>query len=152
VLTAPLRRAVAIAVAGSAALAVLAAGSPAQAAAPPEIRAAEQAQLRAIGVTAAWHVTRGSGVTVGVLDSGVDPTVPDLAGSVTVGPDYTQGADPPGYQPPHLHGTYVASLIAGHGSGPGDTAGVIGVAPAARILSVRVILDDQELQRQVRLR
>ena len=143
-LTAPLRRAVAIAVAGSAALAVLAAGSPAQAAAPPEIRAAEQAQLRAIGVTAAWHVTRGSGVTVGVLDSGVDPTVPDLAGSVTVGPDYTQGADPPGYQPPHLHGTYVASLIAGHGSGPGDTAGVIGVAPAARILSVRVILDDQE--------
>jgi type VII secretion-associated serine protease mycosin len=135
---------VAIAVAGSAALAVLAAGSPAQAAAPPGIRAAEQAQLRAIGVTAAWHVTRGSGVTVGVLDSGVDPTVPDLAGSVTVGPDYTQGADPPGYQPPHLHGTYVASLIAGHGSGPGDTAGVIGVAPAARILSVRVILDDQE--------
>ena len=143
-LTAPLRRAVAIAVAGSAALAVLAAGSAAQAAAPPEVRAAEQAQLRAIGVTAAWQVTRGSGVTVGVLDSGVDPTVPDLAGSVTVGPDYTQGADPPGYQPPHLHGTYIASLIAGHGSGPGDTAGVIGVAPAARILSVRVILDDQE--------
>ncbi len=143
-LTAPLRRAVAIGVAGSAALAVLATGSAAQAAAPPEIRAAEQAQLRAIGVTAAWQVTRGSGVTVGVLDSGVDPTVPDLAGSVTVGADYTQGADPPGYQPPHLHGTYVASLIAGHGSGPGDTAGVVGVAPAARILSVRVILDDQE--------
>jgi type VII secretion-associated serine protease mycosin len=144
VLTAPLRRAVAIAAAGSAALAVLAAGSAAQAAAPPQIRAAEQAQLRAIGVTAAWQVTRGSGVTVGVLDSGVDPTVADLAGSVTVGADYTQGADPPGYQPPHLHGTYIASLIAGHGSGPGDTAGVIGVAPAARILSVRVILDDQE--------
>jgi type VII secretion-associated serine protease mycosin len=144
VLTAPLRRAAAIAVAGLAGLAVLAAGSPAQAAAPPEIRAAEQPQLRAISVTAAWQVTRGSGVTVGVVDSGVDPTVPDLAGSVTVGPDYTKGADPPGYQPPHLHGTYVASLIAGHGSGPGDTAGVIGVAPAARILSVRVILDDQE--------
>ncbi len=143
-LTAPLRRAVAIAVAGSAALAVLATGSPARAVAPPEVRAAEQAQLRAIGVTAALQVTRGSGVTIGVLDSGVDPTVPDLAGSVTVGPDYARGADPPGYQPPHLHGTYIASLIAGHGSGPGDTAGVIGVAPAARILSVRVILDDQE--------
>jgi subtilisin family serine protease len=83
-------------------------------------------------------------VTVAVLDTGVDPTIPDLTGSVTTGPDYTLGADPPGYQPPHLHGTYIASLIAGHGSGPGRSGGVIGVAPDARILSVRVILDDQE--------
>ena len=83
-------------------------------------------------------------MTVGVLDSGADPTAPDLVGSVTVGPDYTRGADPPGYQPPHLHGTYIASLIAGHGSGPGDAGGIIGVAPAAAILSVRVIPDDQE--------
>jgi len=110
----------------------------------PGVRSAEQAQLRAVGVAAAWRVTRGSGVTVGVLDSGADPTVPDLTGSVTVGPDYTRGADPPGYQPPHLHGTYIASLIAGHGSGPGDGSGVIGVAPAASIVSVRVILDDEE--------
>ena len=110
----------------------------------PGVRSAEQAQLRAVGVTAAWPVTRGSGVTVGVLDSGADATVPDLTGSVSVGPDYTAGADPAGYQPPHLHGTYIASLIAGHGSGPGDADGVIGVAPAARVLSVRVILDDQE--------
>ena len=111
---------------------------------PPEIRPTERAQLAAIGVTAAWRITRGNGVTVGVLDSGADPTAPDLAGSVTVGPDYTQGADPPGYQPPHLHGTYIASLIAGHGSGPADAGGIIGVAPAATILSVRVIPDDQE--------
>ncbi len=111
---------------------------------PPEVRSTEQAQLAAIGLTAAWRVTRGSGVTVGVLDSGADPAAPDLTGSVTVGADYTKGADPPGYQPPHLHGTYIASLIAGHGSGPGDAGGIIGVAPAAAILSVRVIPDDQE--------
>jgi type VII secretion-associated serine protease mycosin len=110
----------------------------------PGVRSAEQAQLRAVGVAAAWSVTRGSGVTVGVLDSGVDATVPDLTGSVTVGPDYTAGADPPGYKPPHLHGTYIASLIAGHGSGPGDADGVIGFAPAATVLAIRVILDDQE--------
>ena len=144
-----------------AALPVLAAGVPVHAAAAarsirtvsavlraadvaPGVRSAEQAQLRAVGATAAWRVTRGSGVTVGVLDSGADATVPDLTGSVTVGPDYTAGADPAGYQPPHLHGTYIASLIAGHGSGPGHADGVIGVAPAAAILSVRVILDDQE--------
>ena len=110
----------------------------------PNIRAAEQPQLSAVGAPAAWPQTRGQGVTVAVLDTGVDASVPDLAGTVTAGPDETLGADPAGYQPPHLHGTYIASLIAGHGSGAWPLAGVIGIAPAATILSVRVILDDSE--------
>jgi type VII secretion-associated serine protease mycosin len=108
------------------------------------IRSAEQPQLAAISAPAAWAVTRGSGVTVAVLDTGVDASVPDLAGSVTVGPDETLGVDPRGYHPPYQHGTYIASLIAGHGSGAGRQSGVIGIAPAAAILSVRVILDDSE--------
>ncbi len=106
---------------------------------PDELKALDQIQA-----PTAWQSTRGTGVTVAVLDTGVDATAPDLAGSVRAGPDYTAGADPPGFQPPHEHGTYIASLIAGHGSGPGDALGVIGVAPRARILSVRVILDDGE--------
>jgi type VII secretion-associated serine protease mycosin len=109
-----------------------------------QARSAELPQLRALDVPAAWKASTGHGVTIGVLDTGVDHGVPDLSGSVTFGPDFTKGADPPGYQPPHLHGTYIASLIAGHGSGPGHAEGVIGVAPAAKVLSVRVILDDQE--------
>jgi type VII secretion-associated serine protease mycosin len=109
-----------------------------------QVRAAEQAQLKSIDAPAAWRVSRGGGVTVGVLDTGVDVSAADLSGSVSTGPDYTQGADPPGYHPPHLHGTFIASLIAGHGSGPGRAGGIIGVAPAARVLSVRVILDDSE--------
>lgn len=114
------------------------------------VLAAEKAPrygLRALavpGTAAAWRTTRGQGVIVGVLDAGVDSRVPDLRGSVITGPDYTRGANPPGYRPPHWHGTFIASLIAGHGSGPGLASGVIGVAPAARILSVRVILDDDE--------
>ena len=108
------------------------------------IRSAEQPQLGVVHAAAAWPVTRGSGVTVAVLDTGVDASAPDLAGSVIAGPDETLGADPPGYQPPHLHGTYIASLIAGHGSGTGRRSGVIGIAPAATILSVRVILDETE--------
>jgi subtilisin family serine protease len=111
-----------------------------------QARAVALAQLAEIGVPAAWPSGRGrgQGVTVAVLDTGVDPAVPDLAGSVRTGPDYTVGVNPRGYRPPHWHGTYIASLIAGHGSGPGGASGIIGVAPAARILSVRVILDDQE--------
>ncbi|HEX3751813.1 MAG TPA: S8 family serine peptidase, partial [Streptosporangiaceae bacterium] len=69
--------------------------------------------------TAANPARPGGGVTVAVLDTGVDASVPDLAGSVTVGPNEVPGVDPPGYQPPYEHGTYIASLIAGHGSGPG---------------------------------
>jgi subtilisin family serine protease len=109
-----------------------------------QIRAAEQAQLKTIDAPAAWRMSQGRGVTVGVLDTGVDASAADLSGSVSTGPDFTQGADPPGYQPPHLHGTFIASLIAGHGSGPGRAGGIIGVAPAARVLSVRVIPDDSE--------
>jgi subtilisin family serine protease len=131
----------------TAAVAATGAAAPAPAAAQgigPQVRAAELPELQQIDVPAAWAVSKGAGVTVGVLDTGTDGSVPDLVGSVTTGPDYTVGADPPGYQPPHLHGTYIASLIAAHGSGPGDSGGVIGVAPEAKILAVRVILDDGE--------
>jgi hypothetical protein len=108
------------------------------------IRPYEMTMLNQISVPAAWKTSKGSGVTVAVLDTGVNSDAPDLQGAVTSGPDYTAGADPAGYVPPHLHGTYIASIIAGRGDGPGNSQGVIGVAPAARILSVRVILDDDE--------
>jgi type VII secretion-associated serine protease mycosin len=109
-----------------------------------QVRTDDLAALRQIEVPAAWSQSRGSGVTVAVLDTGVRPAAPDLAGQVTVGPDYTAGANPPGYVPPHLHGTYIGSIIAGHGSGPGGAQGMLGVAPQAKILSVQVLLDDQE--------
>jgi len=108
------------------------------------VRSADLTTLQSIGVPGAWTHTRGTGVTVAVLDTGVDASAADLAGSVTVGPDYTAGANPPGYQPPHFHGTYICSIIAGHGSGPGRATGMLGVAPQAHILSIRVILDDTE--------
>ncbi len=119
-------------------------GSAAAQTVPQLVRSADMSVLSEIDVPSAWATTMGSGVTVAVLDTGADPTAPDLAGSVTVGPDYAAGIDPPGYQLPLLHGTYISSIIAGHGSGPGRSEGMLGVAPQARILSVRVIPDDQE--------
>jgi type VII secretion-associated serine protease mycosin len=100
--------------------------------------------LSTLDVAHAWSVSKGRGVTVAVLDSGVDPAHQDLAGSVTVGKDFTVGANPRKTVPIRLHGTYMASLIAGHGHGPGRADGVIGVAPEAEVLSVRVILEDEE--------
>ena len=89
---------------------------------------------------AAWSVTRGAGVTVAVIDSGVNPDVSDLSGSVITGPDYTGVSTSPASRNWGVHGTWMASLIAGHGH-DGGLSGVVGIAPAARILSIRVIPD-----------
>ena len=95
----------------------------------------------ALHVTQAQQITQGTGVTVALLDTGVDPTQPDLAGSVIAGPDLTNSGEKAGSEFYGIHGTAVASLIVGHGHGPGNTDGVLGVAPAAKLLSVRVALD-----------
>jgi subtilisin family serine protease len=63
---------------------------------------------------------------------------------VTTGPDLTKGANPPGVAPKRLHGTNMASIIAAHGHGSGRLDGMIGVAPEAKILSLRVIVENDE--------
>jgi type VII secretion-associated serine protease mycosin len=100
--------------------------------------------LAALQVPQAWATTKGEGVTVAVLDSGVDGSHPDLAGRVTAGPDLVGGDARPGDPFWGQHGTAMASTIAGHGHGSGAGAGVIGVAPAARVLSVRVTWDNND--------
>ncbi len=96
--------------------------------------------LAKLGVASTWRTTRGAGVTVAVLADGVSSTVPDLANSVTAGPDLTRSGRAASGIFFGLQGTPIASLIAGHGHGTDNSEGVIGVAPAARILSVRVTL------------
>jgi Subtilase family len=100
--------------------------------------------LTSLHVTKAWLSSRGAGVTVAVLDTGVDTNQPDLAGSVTTGRDYTGSGRTAGGPFWGTHGTAVASLIAGHGHGPHHADGVVGVAPLAKILSVRVTLENKD--------
>jgi type VII secretion-associated serine protease mycosin len=100
--------------------------------------------LAALQVPQAWATTKGEGVTVAVLDSGVDAAHPDLSGQVTTGPDLVGGDAKPGDPYWGQHGTAMASTIAGHGHGAGSSAGVIGVAPGAKLLSVRVTWDNND--------
>lgn len=104
-------------------------------------RSAEWA-ISALDLPAAQQISTGAGVTVAVLDTGVVAQRADLAGQVTTGPDYAGGSERPGGAGWGEHGTCMASIIAGHGHGPGDADGTLGVAPGAHILSVRVIRDD----------
>jgi len=109
-------------------------------AAADSIRGNQQWVLGMLNAVAAWQVTMGAGVTVAVIDSGVNPDVSDLTGSVITGPDFTGVATSPASSNWGVHGTWMASLIAGHGHDAG-LSGVIGIAPEARILSIRVIPD-----------
>ena len=87
----------------------------------------------------AHQITRGAGVTVAVIDTGVNAH-PDLVGNLLPGVDVLAGSTGDGRTDVHGHGTSMAGLIGGHGR-------VLGVAPEATILPVRVgridvILDD----------
>ena len=102
--------------------------------------------LSALNVTSAWTASQGSGVTVAVLSDGVDSSHPDLAGAVTTAPAIA-GAPVASGKFFGEQGTPIASLIAGRGDGTGGASGIMGVAPAAHILSVAVTLpqDDGQL-------
>lgn len=93
--------------------------------------------LDAFGITGAWEVTRGAGVTIAIIDTGVDGSHPDLQGAVIGGTDVSGLGTPDGQTPvgpSSEHGTMVASLAAGRGQD--DEVGIIGTAPEASILTV----------------
>jgi len=85
----------------------------------------------------AWQITRGAGVRIAIIDTGIDATHQDLVGAVAGGADFSglgsvDGLTPVG--PDRRHGTMVASLASGRGNNSVD--GVIGSAPEAELLSL----------------
>ena len=103
---------------------------------------AQQWGLTALHTDQAWQTTKGKGVTVAVLDTGVEADHPDLQGNVLPAKDMIGFGAKEGDRAWARHGTAMAGIIAGHGHGPGDAEGVMGIAPEAKILPVRVILED----------
>lgn len=120
---------------------------PSTAAHADDIRA-RQWGLEALHTEEAWRTTRGEGITVAVLDTGVDASHPDLTGNVLEGKDLVGFGAQQGDRPWARHGTAMASVIAGHGHGEGRTDGVAGIAPEAKIMPIRVILEDGDPARK----
>lgn len=108
---------------------------------------AQQWALEAMRAKEAWQTTKGEGITVAVLDTGVDAQHPDLAGNVLAGKDMVGFGAGRGDRAWARHGTAMAGIIAGNGHGPGNADGVMGIAPEAKILPVRVILEDGDSAR-----
>ncbi|MFE7114494.1 type VII secretion-associated serine protease mycosin [Streptomyces sp. NPDC057654] len=80
-----------------------------------------------------WKSSTGQGVTVAVIDTGVNAALGDLKGQVLRGKDFSgrPGDERTDYS---RHGTSIAALIAGTGKGKG----AFGLAPGAKILPIRV--------------
>lgn len=102
--------------------------------------------LDAYGIRDAWATTRGKGITIAIIDTGIDSGVADLAGAVVGGADFsglgfTNGQKPVGRNGAE-HATMVASLAAGRGTGA--TSGIIGSAPQASLLSLSIGFDANE--------
>jgi type VII secretion-associated serine protease mycosin len=127
---------------GLSALSVLTISSPARA---DTIRN-RQYWISDYGFNKVWDTTKGAGVKVAVIDTGVDAQHPDLEKAMFGGTDVSLIGDASGYLPVgevSHHGTMVASLIAGRGHG--EDEGVIGVAPEAELLSVSMAFGAQAL-------
>jgi membrane-anchored mycosin MYCP len=90
---------------------------------------------QALSFSSVWGLTEGAGVTVAVIDSGVDAN-PQFGDRVTVGPDLSAGAAEVATGADCVgHGTAVASIIA---AAPQAGSSFSGVAPRAQILSVKI--------------
>jgi type VII secretion-associated serine protease mycosin len=98
----------------------------------------DQWQVSYLELAKAHQISQGEGITVAVVDSGIDPNHPDLTGNVLTGFDVVTGGSGNGWGDADGHGTGMAGLVAAHGHGAGNDDGALGVAPKAKILPVRI--------------
>lgn len=97
--------------------------------------------LSFLEVAKAHQLAQGDGITVAVIDSGISNTHPDLTGNVLQGLDVVPGGSGNGWGDNDGHGTGMAGLIAAHGHGSGSGDGILGMAPKAKILPIRIAIE-----------
>jgi hypothetical protein len=115
------------------------AATPAATAAPSRsFVQSEQWWIGRLDVHSAWKTTKGAGVTVAVVDRGVQGSFGDLQGALVPGFATTGGGNGQTDTDPAQHGTRMADEIAGRGTG----FGLLGVAPEAKIMPVAISIDN----------
>ena len=100
----------------------------------------DQWYLKNLRISEAHAITKGSGVTVGVVDTGSYPH-PDLRSNLLAGKDLVAGQDGDGHSDQNGHGTNMAAVIAAHGRG---NSGILGIAPDAKILPVKTANSEKD--------
>ncbi|HZQ28586.1 MAG TPA: S8 family serine peptidase [Acidimicrobiales bacterium] len=90
--------------------------------------------MRLVGAPDAWSGATGAGVTIAVVDTGVDLSHEDLATKLVPGTNIVSPGQPP--QDDNGHGTHVAGIAA---AATNNGRGVVSVAPDAKIMPVKVL-------------
>ncbi|NWF25170.1 type VII secretion-associated serine protease mycosin [Streptomyces sp. PKU-EA00015] len=96
----------------------------------------QQWHLDAMHAEEMWKTSIGEGITVAVIDSGVDKSVADLRGQILDGVDYS-GLKGDEHTDQQGHGTGMAALIAATGA-RGKSGGSYGLAPGVKILPIKM--------------
>lgn len=92
--------------------------------------------LSLLGVPELWKITRGEGVRVAILDTGISPLHHDLAPAIELAQDFTGSRS--GYSDVAGHGTHCAGTIAARD----NDGGVVGIANQCSLLIGKVLGDD----------
>src|SRR5919108_1400292 len=99
--------------------------------------AARQWNMAVVGAETAWATGTGRGITIAIVDTGVNAGHEDLQGRVLPGRNFVTDAQPP--QDDHGHGTHVTGIAAATAN---NRKGVIGVAPDVQVMPVKVLGSD----------